>query len=1094
MSADQRTLNRIIPFIRPVVFRERIDLPGMLALLILKRFPGLVICLLTIGSPWSGGATTLLPGFVEQTVASGWTEAVGLTFASDGRMFVWERGGKVWAVTNGVKSATPFLDISEEVGNWGDFGMHGFCLDPDFTINGRVYLLYTVDHHYLTKFGTANYNPNTSETFVGSIGRVTRYTANAGNGFQTIDYASRKVLLGESITNGIPTVHMSHGMGTLLFGQDGTLLVSCGDGANFASADMGSSAGTYFPQCLSEGIIRTNENVGAFRAQMVNSLNGKVLRIDPATGNGVPSNPFYDPANPRAPRSRVWALGLRNPFRMTLRPQTGSYNPADGNPGALYIGDVGWQVWEELNVCTGPGQNFGWPVYEGMTNLPDYFNPIVYNRDAPNPLFGVGGCTRPYFEFTDLLVQATTNPPTWKNPCNPTLAVPTNFFRFMHTRAAIEWRHGISGQNSIARTGTYDANGNATEVRLDAANSPVTGTSFDGNCSIGGTWYQGGNFPATYSNTYFHADYGQYWIRNFSFDANNKPISVRTFLTGGGGFVFLGAHPSDGALYYIAYFSGVTQVRKITYAPGGNQPPVAAPTVTGQNYGASPLTVQFTGTNSFDPEGTPLAYSWNFGDGTATSTSTNPSHVFTANGGVITNFIVKLVVKDAGNSSGTNTVTVFVNNTPPSITITSPADGTHYPMTGDTVYPLTASVSDAEHSSNQLTYAWQTFLHHNTHQHPGTVDTNAVSTATIAPVGCGGETYYYRVHLTVTDPQGLASSADSYLYPACAPPSAPTSLTAVAIATNQIALSWTDTTTNEFGFRVERSTNETTFIEIAMTSTNQTSYTNSGLQANTSYQYRVRAFAGDGDSLPSNVAAATTPPAPVTPVITWTNPTPITYGTALGVEQLNATANVPGTFAFTPPAGTNLPAGNGQILTTFFTPWDSTNYTTAIASVFLNVLPAPLVITADNQSRTFGTANPILTASYDGWVNGDTFLVLENPVTLNTPATNASPVGTYPIIASDASAANYSITYSNGLLTIAPAVPPTLTIESWNLDGEVTLAISGTATHQYQVEISSNLANWDVLGTLSNTSGNVLFTDTNAFVLPERYYRLRLSP
>ena len=1012
---------------------------------------------------------------------------MGLTFSPDDRMFVWERSGRVWTVTNGVKSSVPFLDISDEVGAWGDFGMHGFCLDPNFTNNGHVYLFYTVDHHHLMNFGKPGYNPNTNEYFMGSIGRITRYTAHATNGFQTINYGSRLVLVGESRSNGIPTVHMSHGMGSLVFGQDGTLLASSGDGASYATVDTGGAVGgSYYLQCLNEGIIRTKENVGAFRAQLVDCLNGKILRIDPQTGDGVPSNPFYDPANPRAPRSRVWALGLRNPFRMTLRPGSGSHNPEDANPGALYIGDVGWQVWEDLNVCTGPGQNFGWPVFEGLTNLPGYFNPLAYNTDAPNPLHGVGGCTRPYFEFTDLLVQESLNPPSWPNPCNASQQVPATIPRFMHKRPAIDWGHG----GLPSRTGTFDAGGNATVVNLNAGNSPVPGPYFDGNCSVGGTWYQGGDFPATYTNTYFHADYGQRWIRNFAFNTNNKPTSVRDFLTGGGGITFVGTHPTSGSLYYISWAS---QIRRILYAPGGNQLPASAP-VANKTFGAAPLTVQFTGTNSTDPEGMPLTYTWSFGDGTVNSTNENPSHIFNAPGLLITNYIVKLVVKDAGNATATNTLTIYVNNTPPGITITSPTNGTRYPMTGDTVYPLTAIVNDAEHPADQLSYAWQTFLHHNEHFHQETVDTNVTTSTTISSVGCGTETYFYRVRLTVTDPTGLSGMAETYLYPGCAIPTPPTNLVALPLSTNQIRLTWTDTSTNETGFRIERSPNGSNFTQVATTSTGQTGYTNIGLAANTAYYFQVRAYSTNGDSAPSNIAMTNTLPGPVAPTITWTNPAAIDFGTALGSLQLNATANVPGDFVYVPAAGIVLNAGNGQLLSTTFTPIDTTNFTVVNTSVLIHVLPAPLNITADDKSRSFGTVNPALTVSYLGWVNGQTTQALTTPVTLSTTATPSSPGGEYPIYVSGATASNYVITHVDGTLTVTPGIPPTLSIGGWTTNGDLALMVTGPPTQQYDVQASTNLLSWISLATVQNTSGSLTFTDTNATTHIRRYYRLLLSP
>jgi hypothetical protein len=79
---------------------------------------------------------------------------------------------------------------------------------------------------------------------------------------------------------------------------------------------------------------------------------------------------------------------------------------------------------------------------------------------------------------------------------------------------------------------------------------------------------------------------------------------------------------------------------------------------------------------------------------------------------------------------------------------------------------------------------------------------------------------------------------------------------------------------------------------------------------------------------------------PATPAITWANPANLVYGTALGATQLDATANVPGTFAYTPAAGTVLRVGNNQRLVVTFTPTDTTDYTTATATTTINVLPA----------------------------------------------------------------------------------------------------------------------------------------------------------
>jgi len=501
--------------------------------------------LLAVGLVCSLRASTLPVGFIETSIGGTWNEAVGIHFENNGRMYVWERGGRVWIIENGVKLSTPLIDIHDEVGGWRDFGLLGFALDPNFRNNGYIYLMYVVDHYYLANFGTPGYDPNADDYFRATIGRITRYTANASDGFKSVDLSSRRILLGESITNGIAILYESHGVGSLVFGTDGTLLASCGDGASYSSADVGSASETYWAAGLAEGIIRPQENVGSYRAQMINSLSGKILRLDPATGNGIPGNPFYDAANPRAPRSRVWAMGLRNPCRITLKPETGSHNPADANPGVLYIGDVGWRTWESFHVCTGPGKNFGWPAFEGLEVNTDYYNRNIPNQDTPNPLYGIGGCTQQYFYFHDLIKQDSLNPVSFPNECNAAVQVPASTPHFVHTRPAFDWKHGTGP----ARTGIYDASGNAAVINIGAAGSPVSGPQFPGNCSIGGVWYTNSDFSPLYKNTYFHADWGANWIRNFIFDQNDKPVAERDFLSNGGGVVAVAADPLNGGLY-----------------------------------------------------------------------------------------------------------------------------------------------------------------------------------------------------------------------------------------------------------------------------------------------------------------------------------------------------------------------------------------------------------------------------------------------------------------------------------------------------------------------------------------------------------------
>src|SRR5439155_20782263 len=87
----------------------------------------------------------------------------------------------------------------------------------------------------------------------------------------------------------------------------------------------------------------------------------------------------------------------------------------------------------------------------------------------------------------------------------------------------------------------------------------------------------------------------------------------------------------------------------------------------------------------------------------------------------------------------------------------------------------------------------------------------------------------------------------------------------------------------------------------------------------------------------------------------------------------------------------------------------------------LTIAPAPLTIKADAKSRPAGQSNPPLTATYAGFVNGDTVASLDSPVVLSTTANSTSPAGSYPITASGAADANYTITFVNGTLTVTPA-------------------------------------------------------------------------
>ena len=753
-------------------------------------------------------AQTFPTGFSASNVGSGWVSPVGATFTRDGKkLFVWEKGGKVyvcnWDETNLVytKQPTPVLNISHEVGDWRDFGMLGFALDPDFENNGNIYLLYVVDRHHLVNFGTGSYNYATNQYYAATIGRITRYSTMFNGTNLVADTLTRTVLLGETKSTGIPILHESHGVGSLAFAADGTLLASCGDGASYNTTDKGSIAETYYVQALADGIIRANENVGAFRAQMINSHNGKILRIDPATGNGIASNPFYNPAAPRSPQSRVWAMGFRNPFRFCVKPNTGSTNPLTGDIGELYVGDVGWNTFEELDIVKERGSNSGWPIFEGLTAVGSYATAAAttFNKDEPNPLFGIGGCTQQYFSFNNLIKQATAdNSQAIYNPCNAsTLITSTDNSRFVHRYPAMDWKHGTDS----ARVKKWNAN-NLAVAQVGSAASGVTGSPFRGNCAVGGSWYNGAMFPVQYRNTYFHADYGGTWLKNFNVQFVDQVQSVSNFSSGWGAIVSVVENPLDGSLFCVDI--GTNLVKKVVY--GGNQAPVVQMN-SDKTYGPAALTVNFNGSNSYDPEGNAITYSWNFGDGSAVSTSANPTHIFSTANGNPKKFVVKLTVKDNLNATAVDSIIISANNTPPVINITSPADNSFYEIGPDSAYSLQAAVTDAEHPANKLSYVWQTFLRHNNHEHPEPLDTNKITSDVISRIGCNGDSYYWFIKLTVTDADGLYAIDSTHLLPQCGGP-LPLTLNTfnVAVRGQTNFISWsTSEEINVRNFEVQRS-------------------------------------------------------------------------------------------------------------------------------------------------------------------------------------------------------------------------------------------------------------------------------------------------
>ncbi|HSO55524.1 MAG TPA: PQQ-dependent sugar dehydrogenase, partial [Actinomycetes bacterium] len=364
---------------------------------------------MTLLSPAAARALVLPTGFSESVVWTGLTNPTNIEFAADGRIFVAEKSGIIKVFDNQAdQTATVFADLRANVHDFWDRGMLGMTVHPNFPASPYLYVLYTYDAPIggnPPTWGDACASPPgaTGDGCVVS-GRLSRLTA-AGNQMT----GPEQVFINDWCQQ-----YPSHSVGDLAFGADGALYVTGGDGASFNFADWGQDGAPLNP-CGDPptGVGGTQSpptaEGGALRSQDLRStsdpvtLDGSVLRLNPDTGAAMAGNPLIGSSDLNA--RRIVAQGLRNPFRMTVRPGTSE----------VWLGDVGWGTWEEINRITNPTSptvtNFGWPCYEGNGRQGGYDGAdltICENLYAA----GAGAVTSPYYTYphSGLVVPGETCP------------------------------------------------------------------------------------------------------------------------------------------------------------------------------------------------------------------------------------------------------------------------------------------------------------------------------------------------------------------------------------------------------------------------------------------------------------------------------------------------------------------------------------------------------------------------------------------------------------------------------------------------------------------------------------------------------------
>ncbi|MFI6316711.1 carbohydrate-binding protein [Nonomuraea sp. NPDC050556] len=608
---------------------------------------------------WLTGTASAHPinaaDFQQVTLAKGvdeMGEPISLAVLPDRSVLHTARGGVLRrtdaAGTTTVIATIPVYSHDEE-------GLQGVGVDPGFATNRQIYLYYAPP--LSTPAGDAPATGTDWSAWQG-VNRLSRFTLNADF---TLNAASQVTILDVPADRGM----CCHVGGDIDFDAAGNLYLSTGDDSNPFASDG------YAP--IDERGDRNPVYDAQRTAANTNDLRGKLLRIK-VNANGtysIPSGNMFAPGTAKT-RPEIYAMGFRNPFRMSVDKATGvvylgDYGPDAGSTNASR-GPSG-QV--EFDRITGPG-NYGWPYCTGTNTSTETYNEWDFATGTSGAKYNcAGGATNNSFRNTGLSTLPAAKP-AWI-------------------------RYG-------GDAGSPPEFGSGSE-------SPMAGQVYRYNAASTSTT----KFPQSFDGHFFATEFGRGWIKPIHVLSDGGVGEISNFPWTGKQIIDSAFGP-DGSLYVLDYGTGYfngdanSALYRFDYVAGGNRAPIAAATGSPLS-GQAPLAVTFSSAGSSDPDGDAITYAWAFGDG-ATSTAANPSHTYASNG----TYTVTLTVKDPSGATGTANVQVGVGNTAPTVTIDSPGDGQLFSF-GDAV-PYQMRVSDPEDGSVDCARAKMTYvLGHDSHGH-----------------------------------------------------------------------------------------------------------------------------------------------------------------------------------------------------------------------------------------------------------------------------------------------------------------------------------------------------------------------------------------
>ncbi|MFK4022116.1 PQQ-dependent sugar dehydrogenase [Streptomyces albogriseolus] len=540
-------------------------------------------------------------------------------------------------------------------------GLQGVAVDPGFAANRFVYLYYAPKLD--TPAGDAPSDGSAADfaPFDG-VNRLSRFVLRPDG---TLDTASERKILDVPASRGL----CCHVGGDIDFDADGNLYLSTGDDTNPFASDG------YTP--IDERASRNPAYDAQRSAGNTNDLRGKILRIKVQADGSytVPPGNLFPPGTGRT-RPEIYAMGFRNPFRMSVDQATGTVYVGDYGPDAGTAspsrGPAG-QV--EFNRITRAG-NYGWPYCTGR-------NDAYVDHDFASGSSGARfDCSAP--RNTSPRNTGLTDLP----PAQP---------------AWIPYDGG-----SVPEFGT-------------GSESPMGGPVYRYDADSASDV----KFPEEYDGDFFAGEFGRRWIKRIETGGDGTVQSINAFPWNGTQVMDMAFGP-DGALYVLDYGTGYfngdhnSALYRIEHVTGGRAP--VAQATADITSGVAPLEVAFSSAGTTDPDGDTLSYAWTFGDG-ATSTAADPSHTYTANG----QYTATVKVTDPTGRSATASVRITVGNTAPTVRIDTPADGSIYDF--GAAIPFRVTVTDPEDGAVDCSRVKVTFvIGHDSHGHPQTSATGCTGT------------------------------------------------------------------------------------------------------------------------------------------------------------------------------------------------------------------------------------------------------------------------------------------------------------------------------------------------------------------------------